>query len=188
MADVHKGHVFWITGLPGAGKSAIGKLLFDKLKNEHPNTVYLDGDVFREILNDDRGYDAEDRKKLAMLYGRFCYMLADQGINVVCATVSMFHDARNWNRENITNYVEIYLKVPIKVLIARDQKQLYSRAMKGEIKNVIGINMEMEEPKNSDIVLANEGDNTPQNVFDRLLLQLSTLSSLSKCAVKEVIT
>lgn len=172
MAGEYKGKVFWITGLPGAGKSTIGKLLFKKLKNDHPNTVYLDGDVFREILGDDRGYDAKDRRKLAMLYGRFCHMLSDQGINVVCATVSMFHDARNWNRENITNYVEIYLKVPIKVLIARDQKQLYSRAMKGEIKNVIGIDMEMEEPKYPDIVFINDESQSLDRIEDALALAL----------------
>lgn len=184
MAGEEKGHVFWITGLPGAGKSTIGRSLFNSLKSEHSNTVYLDGDAFREILGEERGYTLEDRKQLALLYGRVCRMLASQGINVVCTTVSMFHNVRNWNRENIPSYIEIYLKVPMETLIARDQKQLYSRAMKGEIKNVVGVDIEMEEPANPDVLLINDGSITPYALFNHLVEQLSALYSSAGFTLK----
>ena len=103
--------VYWITGLSGAGKTTIGKLFYEKLKTEHPNTVFLDGDMLRKVFGDDLGYTREERIKCAMRYSRLCAMLQEQGMHVVCCTISMFDCVRDWNRENINNYREIYIKV-----------------------------------------------------------------------------
>ena len=54
--------VYWITGLSGAGKTTIGKLLYKKMKEKHPNTVFLDGDTLRKVFGDDLGYTKEDRR------------------------------------------------------------------------------------------------------------------------------
>ena len=77
----------------------------------------------------------------------------------------MYDECREWNRKNILNYIEIYLKVPVDVLIQRDSKKLYSKAIKSEIKNVMGIDMEYEEPKNPDIEIENYGLNTVEKVL-----------------------
>ena len=45
-----KGRLFWITGLSGAGKTTIGTMLYQKLKEKYPNTVLLDGDVWSRWL------------------------------------------------------------------------------------------------------------------------------------------
>ena len=55
--------VYWITGLSGAGKTTIGKLLYEKLKSEYPNTVLLDGDTLRRVFGDDLGYTKDERRK-----------------------------------------------------------------------------------------------------------------------------
>ena len=60
------GIVYWITGLSGAGKTTIGKLLYAKLKAKHGNTIFLDGDMLRKAFGDDLGYSEEDRRKCAM--------------------------------------------------------------------------------------------------------------------------
>lgn len=62
--------VYWITGLSGAGKTTIGKLFYEELKTEHPNTVFLDGDMLRKVFGDDLGYTREERIKCAMRYSR----------------------------------------------------------------------------------------------------------------------
>lgn len=67
--------VYWITGLSGAGKTTIGKLLYQKLKQNFPNTVFLDGDVMREVFGADLGYTESERRKCAMRYARLCAML-----------------------------------------------------------------------------------------------------------------
>ena len=79
-------------------------------------------------------YDKTSRKNVAMKYSRLSKLFTDQGINVIFATISMFDSVRAWNRKNIDNYVEIYLKVPIDKLISRDKKQLFSNAIKRKAK------------------------------------------------------
>ncbi|WMJ81318.1 adenylyl-sulfate kinase [Clostridium sp. MB40-C1] len=163
------GDVYWVTGLSGAGKTTIAKLLYEKLKKNKDNVVFLDGDILREIFGNDLGYSSSDRKKSAMRNSRICKELSEQGIDVVCATISMFNECRIWNRENIKNYKEIYIKVPIEILIQRDQKKLYSRALKGEIKNVMGIDIDFEEPKNPDIVILNDGSVKPKDILSQII-------------------
>src|SRR5688500_8175924 len=102
------GKVFWITGLSGAGKSSVAQLLARRLRERGQAVVHLDGDVIREVLGLEKtSYDREDRKRLAGIYGRLCRAMASQGIDVICATISMFHDVRRWNRKNIPGYREI---------------------------------------------------------------------------------
>lgn len=166
---MNKGTVFWITGLAGAGKTTIGSMLFRHLQGIKPNVVHLDGDVLRDVFSGDHGHSTEHRRQLAGQYSRLCRMLSEQGIDVVCSTISMFHEIRAWNRQHIPNYLEIYLQAPIEVLIERDQKALYSRALRGEIDNVIGIDVPMEEPDQPDVILLNDGSRTPVQILEQLM-------------------
>ena len=45
-----EGHLQWITGLSGAGKTTIGKALYSHLKQKKDNVLLLDGDILREVL------------------------------------------------------------------------------------------------------------------------------------------
>lgn len=154
--------VYWITGLSGAGKTTIGRIFYEKLKRKYPNTVFLDGDIMRQIFGNDLGYSEEDRRKCAMRYSRLCDMLQRQGLNVICCTISMFDSVREWNRENIENYHEIYVRVTMQTLKERDQKGLYSAYESGEEKELAGFQVGLEEPKYPDVVLENDGESTPE--------------------------
>ena len=165
-----KGNIFWITGLSGAGKTSIGKLFYNKIKLEQPNTIFLDGDELRLILDIKESFSMANRLAVSFVYSRLCKFLANQKLNVVIATISMFEEVRNWNKKNISNYKEVYIKVPIDILINRDQKGLYSKAIKGEIKNVIGIDIKVDEPKNPDFVCMNDGSKSIQNLANEIFL------------------
>ena len=173
-----KSNLYWITGLSGAGKTTIGTLFYSYLQETKNNVVYLDGDTLRKIFGDAQQYSPSERKILALRYSRLCKMLTEQGIDVVIATISMFHEVREWNRENIENYNEIYIKVPMEVLIARDQKKLYSLAFKGEIKHVMGVDIEVEEPDNPDIIINNDGSSTPEDMMNELIGKLALNSKV----------
>ena len=162
------GTVYWITGLSGAGKTTIGKLFYNYLKEQHPNTVFLDGDTLRKVFGDDLGYTEEERRKCAMRYSRLCAMLEEQGMNVVCCTISMFDSVRQWNRESIHNYREIYVRVSMDTLCARDQKGLYSGITSETDKDVAGIHFQVEMPKNPDLILDNDGGTTPEEQVERI--------------------
>lgn len=167
--------VYWITGLSGAGKTTIGKIFYEKLKAEYPNTVFLDGDIMRKVFGDDLGYTREERIKCAMRYSRLCAMLQEQGLNAICCTISMFDCVRDWNRENIKEYKEVYVRVSMDTLRKRDQKGLYSGTTTEKEKDVAGVHVTIEEPKQPDLILQNDGEETPEEMAEemrrRLLLE-----------------
>lgn len=161
------GTVLWITGLSGAGKTTIGKMVYNSLKKDNDNVIFLDGDLLRNVFGNDLGYTLDDRKKSAMRYSRLCKMLSEQGMNVICSTISMFDECRDWNRENINNYIEIYIKVPMEIL--RQRNELYDRALSGEITNVMGIDLEVEEPKNPDLIINNNDEVSKEDIVEKIL-------------------
>ena len=145
----------WITGLSGSGKSTIGKEVYKKLKERYPNSVFLDGDSFREIMGNDLGHTQEERRAVAMQIHRMCKFLVEQDINVVCATMSLFSEIHKLNRKEIPNYFEVFIECDMEELIKRDQKGLYSKALRGEIENVVGVDLPYDKPKNADLVIEN---------------------------------
>lgn len=162
------GQVYWITGLSGAGKTTIAKELYNRIKIVKENVIFLDGDILRDVFGNDLGYSLSDRKKSAMRNSKLCKLLSNQGIDVVIATISMFDECREWNRKNIKNYNEIYLKVPIEILVKRNQKQLYSNALDGKEENVLGINLDFEEPKNPNVIINNDGSKSIDEILKKL--------------------
>ena len=151
------GVLYWVTGLSGAGKTTIAYKLYAELIKDRP-TILLDGDKLREVFMDSQDYSMKDRLNVAMRNSRLCKLLVDQNITVVCATISMFHKCRDWNRKNITNYREIYLKVPIDELIRRDPKNIYKDSItSGRQVEVVGLNGNIEEPIAPDLLINNYG-------------------------------
>ena len=160
-----KGTVYFFTGLAGAGKTTIGSLFYRRLKAQRNDVVLLDGDQLRRLsFNKHSGYSTEERRKGAFYNFEMCKMLADQGINVVLCSISMYNDARAWARRHIENYREIYIKVTRETLYARDQKGLYSSGTK----NVVGVDLLCEEPQCPEIVIENDGQETPEEIVKRI--------------------
>ena len=149
-----QGKVIWITGLAGAGKTTLATKLCKRFRQENSNVIQLDGDILRDLFVGGLGADTsrEARLKLSFGYSKLCKLLAGQGFIVVIATVSLFKEIHKWNRSNIPVYKEVFLKVPFEELEARDQKGLYSKFHNGEIKDVVGLDIDFDEPLNPDFV------------------------------------
>ncbi|MCI9377198.1 MAG: adenylyl-sulfate kinase [Eubacterium sp.] len=167
-----EGRLFWVTGLSGAGKTTLGNMLYKYLKEKYPNTVIFDGDALRSAFGNDLGYSKEERFLCAMRYARLCKLLVDQGMYVICCTISMFDQVRGWNRSNIANYVEVYIEVPVAVLEERNQKNLYQGLKTGAAKDVVGVDLELELPKEPDVRLLNDGKKTVEEMFHILLNEM----------------
>lgn len=160
------GTVYWITGLAAAGKTTLATRLVERLRLSGRPTVLLDGDRMRAVLGAQAAYTPEDRRHLAFTYARLGHELAGQGFDVVCATISMFHAVRDWNRAHIRRYREIYLRVPQAVLRARDPKGLYARHAHGMQPHMVGQDVAPELPLNPDLVIDNDGALSPDQAVD----------------------
>ena len=85
------GTTYWITGLSGAGKTTIGKLLYKYIKRFKQNIVFLDGDILRQVYQSEE-YSTDARRKLAYQNARLCKMLNEQGVDVVICLIAMYDD------------------------------------------------------------------------------------------------
>lgn len=167
--ECSKGVLYWITGLSGAGKTTIGTALYYKLKENFSNVILLDGDILKNIVGDNAGYSLQERHERAVKYSKLCNALVEQGIIVICCTIAMFEDVRKWNRDNNDLYVEVFLDVPLNVLIERDQKGLYSQYNSGNIHNVAGLDVGVELPESPDIRIMNDGKTTMNECVDIIM-------------------
>ncbi|MFZ3331846.1 MAG: adenylyl-sulfate kinase, partial [Candidatus Acidiferrales bacterium] len=162
------GRVFWITGLSGAGKTTVGRELRNRLHAAGRPVIFLDGDGLRTAIAEDLGHSPDNRRRSAMRNARLCRLLAEQGVDVVCATISLFHEVQRWNRKNIPGYREIYLRVPIEELLRRDSKGIYARAQRGDAREVVGLDVPAEVPEAPDLVLDNYGSLDVATAADRI--------------------
>ena len=181
------GQVIWITGLSGAGKTTLAEELNMRLqKKKHMHPILLDGDVLRNIFTKSSVgkelYDRNTRINLALKYGILSKTLSSQGFTVIIATISMFNEIYVWNRTNIKNYFEVYLKVPLDELSLRDHKKIYQRYRDGELYNVAGLDMTVDEPLSADVVYDFDSHPflwySPKNLVNKLMEDLEKRSFL----------
>ena len=151
-----EGKVIWITGLSGSGKTTLAKEVVYRLRSVGQTVLMLDGDEMRQVFgatkDNSKNHCREGRLALAMQYARLCRLIANQGATVVCSTISMFEEVHSWNRDNQPSYFEVYLKVPISELRRRDPKGIYRNFDSGELENVAGLDLPVDEPKQPDIL------------------------------------
>ncbi|MCR6594026.1 adenylyl-sulfate kinase [Campylobacter insulaenigrae] len=160
---MEKGKVIWISGLAGAGKTTISKALYDKIKKKYQHTVLLDGDIIRDILKE-YGYSKEERLLSAKKISALCSFLANNGIIVICATISLFEEVYVLNRKNIKNYFEVFVECSMEELIRRDQKNLYTDALSGKINNVVGVDIDYIRPQPHYVLDNNSRDNLEKKI------------------------
>lgn len=150
--------VILLVGLSGAGKTTVGRIVYEQMKARWPNTAFVDGDEIRAIFQHDQGeepYTVQGRQKNAHRIRELCAFLDRQDIHVVCCMLSIFEETHRWCRENFEDYLEVYLEAPLADLQARDAKGLYAKAARGETPNVVGLDIPFTPPENPDLVLRN---------------------------------
>ena len=130
----------WLIGPTAAGKTTISKILVDILKKKLPNLIRIDGDKIRKLYENQFGYDKISRSKATSRYISIVEWLVENNIASIVAVNSPFEEDRKKCRQS-----------SLDVRIKRDKKDLYKQALSGEKKNVLGVDMEYDDPINCDL-------------------------------------
>ncbi len=162
----HQSLVIWFTGLSGSGKSTIANALELELYRRKLRTFLLDGDNIRHGLNSDLGFSETDRIENIRRIGEVAKLFVEAGCVVLAAFVSPYLRDRKRVRSKLADneFVEVYVKCPLAVCAQRDPKQLYKKALNGEISNFTGISAPYEEPEHPEIVIESDRETVEEAV------------------------
>jgi adenylylsulfate kinase len=147
------GFCIWLTGLPSAGKTTIGRELVPRLVARGWYTDLLDGDEIRRGLSADLGFDRKSRETHAARVAFLAKLLARNGSIPIVALISPYRASRAQARTEIGRFAEVYVSTPLNVCEGRDVKGLYKKARAGEIKEMTGIDDPYEPPEHPELVV-----------------------------------
>jgi len=172
MSD--KGVTIWFTGLSGAGKSTLSEALTRHFLARGRNVEVLDGDEVRTHLSKGLGFSREDRDTNIKRIAYVCKLLTRNGALCISAAIAPYREARAWARQEIGNFVEIYVRCPLEVCRERDVKGLYKLVDEGKIQHFTGVDDPYEEPENPDLVV----DTSKQTIDESVTSILAKLVEL----------
>jgi len=175
---LHKGFTLWFTGLSGAGKSTLSQLVATRLCAHGARVELLDGDVIRTRLSKGLGFSKEDRDENIRRIGFVCELLTRQGVIAIAAAISPYRTIRDELRASISAFVEVHVTCPLEVLVERDVKGLYKKALAGEIPHFTGVTDPYEPPLRPELVVDSSRE-SPQESCERVWRTLESLGLIA---------
>ena len=172
-----KGFTIWFTGLSGAGKSTLSEAIEERLKASGRSIEILDGDIVRTHLSKGLGFSREDRDTNIKRIAFVCGLLTRNGVVCISAAIAPYREARQWARQEIGSFVEVYVKCPIEVCRQRDVKGLYKLVDEGKITGFTGVDDPYEEPEHPELIVETSQESIQQSV-GRIFAKLEELGYL----------
>jgi adenylylsulfate kinase len=173
-----QGFTVWFTGLSGAGKTTLAHRLETVLKERNHRVEILDGDVVRTHLSKGLGFSKEDRDTNILRIAFVAHLLSRNEVAVITAAISPYRDIRDQAREQIGQFVEVYVRCSLDELVRRDVKGLYVKALRGEIANFTGVSDPYEEPLNPEVIVDTEQE-TIEESLAKIVIRLEELGYLA---------
>jgi len=142
--------VVWLTGLPGAGKSTIGRALYEEILRRGVSAECLDGDVIRDLFPA-TGFTRAERDAHVKRVGHLASRLEHHRILAICVLISPYGAARLEVRKWCRRFVEVYISTPLRECERRDPKGLYALARRQDLLHFTGVNDPYEPPESPDL-------------------------------------
>lgn len=146
--------VIWIIGKSGSGKTFFASRLVKFLKKKKLKIKWLDGDKFRKTYSKDLGYSLNDRIKNSKRVQKVCRDFEIKNYIVVASVQGFIKEHQKKNRTYFQNYIQIYVKTNLKLLMNRNTRKVYSNK-----KNILGLDIKFPEPYKSHFVINNNFNN-----------------------------
>lgn len=143
----------WITGLPASGKSTLSRELQAQLSERGIDAALLESDALRRILSNHPSYDEQDRDAFYRLLAYVGTLLTKHGVPVIFDATANRREYRDRVRQQIDQFLEVYVECPLEVCMARDPKAIYSQARQGTATNVPGMQAAYEPPGKPDLLV-----------------------------------
>ncbi|MEY1589746.1 adenylyl-sulfate kinase [Burkholderia sp. Bmkn7] len=139
---------YWLTGLPGAGKTTLAREFSQSLRSRQISALVLDGDELRAGLNCDLTYSREDRAENIRRAAEISKILIEADFAAIVALVSPYQEDRDMARQIIGHdrFFEVFVDAPIETCMERDPKGLYQRARTGLLPDFTGVAAPYEKP------------------------------------------
>jgi adenylyl-sulfate kinase len=179
-----QGFTLWFTGMSGSGKTTLARAVERILRDRGLKVEVLDGDVVRTNLSKGLGFSKEDRDTNIKRIGFVCKLLTRNGVVAVGSAISPYREVRDYIRRDIGRFVEVYCRCPLDVLVQRDVKGLYKKALDGEIDNFTGISDPYEEPLNPEVVVDTDKE-APERSVARIVRKLEELAYIPEAPQEE---
>ena len=172
---IKQGFALFLTGLSGAGKSTIAKVLYSKMLEigQRPVTL-LDGDIVRHNLSSELSFSKEHRDINVRRIGFVASEITKNRGIAICAPIAPYERTRLEIRQSIEahgGFIEIHVATPLEECERRDRKGMYVKARAGLIKGYTGIDDPYEVPKAPELRI-NTTDITPDEAAQEILLYL----------------
>lgn len=174
-----EGFVVWLTGLPASGKTAIARGLETEIRKRGMRVEVLDGDKVRRELSPELGFSKEEREIHVRRVVYIGNLLSRNEIGVIVALISPYRVFREYAREKLERFVEVWVKCSLQTCIERDPKGLYKKALSGEITNFTGIQDPYETPLDPEVVVDTENE-TIEDGVKRILAKLKETGLLEQ--------
>ena len=161
------GLTLFLTGLPGAGKSTIARLLRGELLAAGRRAVtLLDGDEVRRTLSPDLGFSRAERDLHIRRLGFVAREVTRHGGAAICAAIAPYDGIRRELRREIAalgTFVLVHVDTPLAVCEARDPKGLYARARAGLVPALTGISDPYEAPTDAEVTVDTSRESPTQS-------------------------
>lgn len=139
---------WWLTGLPGAGKTTLAQALAVALRARGEPACVIDGDELRAGLCNDLGFDDASRAENVRRAAHLAQILNANAVHAIVAMVSPAAVPRASAYATIGSErcYEIHVSTPLEVCETRDPKGLYARARTNPLSQMTGVQAGYECP------------------------------------------